>query len=66
MQIQPGINVIVRAYPSVELTRRVVAVGAGFVVLTTDNEWKLARRENRDPISIAFPIDDILRIENSN
>jgi len=62
MKIQPGSTVLVRAYPNQELRRRVVALESRVVLLTTDIEWRTSQAQQRDPVCLGFPIEDIIEI----
>lgn len=54
-QFIPGMVVVVRAYGGVELTRRVVVDLAKTVVVCTEEEYRRAQKDRREPDGIGFP-----------
>ncbi len=54
MNIQPGQWVRLRAYGGEEIVRRVVRDTERVVIVCTDQEYKDAERERRDPQAVGF------------
>lgn len=54
----------VRVFPKGQLRRRVVEVRPATVLLTTEEEWKLAQANGQQPLSIGFPLADILELRD--
>lgn len=57
---QYGEIVKVRAFIDGIVTRRVVEEAHGTVYLCTENEFESAQKENREPIAMGFPIEDVV------
>lgn len=58
-----GDAVKVRLYIDGIVVRRVVGSVAGTVHLCTDFEFESAQREDREPIAIGFPKEDVYGID---
>jgi len=52
--LRPGEWVSAEAYGGAFLARRVVAVEAGTIYICTDEEFRAARAEGREPVSVGF------------
>ena len=60
-----GSVVYVRAFPNKKLMRRVLEVRRSIVVVTSDEEWRAAKIEGREPKCIGFPASDVTEIQTS-
>ncbi len=52
--MQRGDWVRLRAYGGEVITRRVVEVGGDMVVVCRDDEYQVAQREGREPVTVSF------------
>lgn len=59
MTFKIGDLVDVRAFGGEISARRVVSVQGKIVAVTTPEEYDLATKEQREPISIGFPLSDV-------
>ncbi|MEJ7713744.1 MAG: hypothetical protein WKF84_28830 [Pyrinomonadaceae bacterium] len=50
----------VRVYGRKIVTRRVMEAREQMVLVTTDEEYKAAEKEQREPICIGFPLSDVV------
>lgn len=57
-----GSRIVVRAYPNETLTRRVVAIHGSTVVVTSEDEWRDAKDEGREPLCVGFPLADVVEV----
>lgn len=62
MKLQNGEMIRVRAYGGEVLNRRLIEVREQMAVVTTDEEYKAAAREKREPICIGFPLADVIAV----
>ena len=62
MKAKAGDLVKVRAFGGLELVRRLIELRERKAVLTTDEELKRAKEENREPIQVGFPLVDITEV----
>lgn len=61
MELQNGDLIRVRAYGGRAVDRRLVEVRGQTAVVTTDEEYQAAKKERREPISIGFPLSDVVK-----
>ena len=53
--MESGDVVLVTEYGGRELTRRVVAERGRFIVICTEDEWRAAQAQGREPDGVGFP-----------
>lgn len=58
--IEIGKNVKLRAYGGQEIVRRVVEQRNETVYVCTENEYKKASQEKREPVSVGFNVKFVL------
>jgi hypothetical protein len=63
MQLKPGDLVRLRAFGGKEIVRRVVGQDGGIVRVCSEAEYKAATQAAREPESIGFPMEDVIRVE---
>jgi len=54
--MQPGQRVIAKAFGGKKIRRVVVQITENTVVICRTEEWEAARKENRAPCGVGFPI----------
>lgn len=55
-----GTMIKLLAYGDEVITRRVVEVRPGVVYVCREDEYERAVREHREPVTVGFPIADVL------
>lgn len=62
MKAKNGDLIRVRAYGGQTVIRRVVDVREQAVLVSTNEEYEAAAREQREPICIGFPLADVVEV----
>lgn len=66
MNLKRGHLVKVRAYGGKEIFRRFVAELNGTILICSEEEYRLARLQKRDPLCVGFPAADLLDSQPAN
>jgi hypothetical protein len=66
MNFKRGCLVKVRAYGGKEIFRRFVAELNGTILICSEEEYRLARLQKRDPLCVGFPVADVIDSQSSN
>jgi hypothetical protein len=62
MRLQNGDLIKVKTYGGQVVARRVVDVREQTVLITTDEEYEAATKEQREPICLGFPLADMIEV----
>lgn len=60
MPLRRGCLLRLRAFGGKEIVRRFVRKHKGSVLICSDEEYKLAAREHRQPLCVGFALSDVL------
>jgi hypothetical protein len=63
MNLQIGDMIRVRAFPEIQVERRIVRIRQPYIYLTTEEEWNRASAEGREAICLGFPISDVIDLQ---
>ena len=63
VQVLKGQKVTVLLYGGAEAERRVVAEKGNVIVVCSDEEYKRAEREDREPEGVGFPREDVVGLD---
>ncbi len=66
LNLRPGALVKVRAYGGKEIFRRFVGELNGTILICSDEEYRLARLQKRNPLCVGFPVADVIGSQSSN
>jgi hypothetical protein len=66
MGLQKGSFIKLRAFGGKQIVRRFVRKYKGAVLICSDEEYRKASREHREPLCIGFPIDDVIGADARN
>jgi hypothetical protein len=61
MTLESGDILSVETFDRGVVERRLVRVSGAIAEVTTEEEWNAAKRENRSPVCVGFPIKDVSR-----
>ena len=64
--MKAGQMIRLRAYGGQELVRRIVQVNRTHVAVCTESEFVSAQRERREPLTVGFPVTDVLEVVKSD
>jgi hypothetical protein len=60
MAVTKGGLIKLRAFGGKQIVRRFVGKRRGTVLICSDQEYKSAIRERRDPLCVGFPLEDVM------
>jgi hypothetical protein len=66
MNFKRGHLVKVRAYGGKEIFRRFVSELNGTILICSDEEYRLARLQKRDPLCVGFPVADVIDSQSTD
>jgi hypothetical protein len=66
MDLQKGSFIKLRAFGGKQIVRRFVRKHKGAVLICSNEEYRQASREHREPLCVGFPIDDVIGADARN
>jgi hypothetical protein len=64
MVLRKGVLIKLRAFGGKQIIRRFVGKKDGMVLICSDEEFRFATKEGREPLCVGFPVKDVIGAEN--